>query len=189
LVALSLQLRAVEACPPVEARALKQQISKIIDGLAAVSKEVQEISRGIHPAILSNGGLGPALKALARRSAVPVKLQVSVDRRLPDSAEVAAYYIVAESLTNAAKYARASQIDVRAEIHSEDLHLAIRDDGVGGADTAKGSGLIGLVDRVEACGGTMRIVSEPGNGTSLDASIPIDVKQKGGIEDRTALGG
>ncbi len=78
---------------------------------------------------------------------------------------------------------------MRAEIRSEDLHLAIRDDGIGGADTAKGSGLIGLVDRVEACGGAMTIFSEPGAGTSLDARIPIDVKQQRGIEDRTALGG
>jgi signal transduction histidine kinase len=189
LVALGLQLRAVQARPPVEARAFEQQISKIVDGLTAVSKEVQEISRGIHPAILSNGGLAPALKALARRSTVPVTLHVSVDRRLPDSAEVAAYYIVAEVLTNAAKHALASQVNVRAEIRSEDLHLAIRDDGIGGADTAKGSGLIGLVDRVEACGGAMTIFSEPGAGTSLDARIPIDVKQQRGIEDRTALGG
>jgi len=189
LVALGLQLRAVQARPPVEARAFEQQISKIVDGLTAVSKEVQEISRGIHPAILSNGGLAPALKALARRSTVPVTLHVSVDRRLPDSAEVAAYYIVAEALTNAAKHAQASQVNVRAEIRSEDLHLAIRDDGIGGADTAKGSGLIGLVDRVVACGGAMTIFSEPGAGTSLDARIPIDVKQQRGIEDRTALGG
>jgi signal transduction histidine kinase len=189
LVALGLELRAVQAGPPVEARALDQQISNIVDGLTAVSKEIQEVSRGIHPAILSNGGLGPALKALARRSTVPAELQVSVDGRLPDSAEVAAYYIVAEALTNAAKHAQASQVNVRVEIRSEDLHLAIRDDGIGGANTAKGSGLIGLVDRVEACGGAMRIVSEPGAGTSLDARIPIDVKQQWGIEDRTALGG
>jgi signal transduction histidine kinase len=185
LVALGLELRAMAAGPPVEAGAFEQQISRIVDGLTAVSKEVQEISRGIHPAILSNGGLGPALKALARRSTVPVELDVSVDRRLPDPTEVAAYYIVAEALTNAAKHARASQVNVRAEIRSEDLHLAIRDDGVGGADTAKGSGLIGLVDRVEACGGTLRIVSQPGAGTALDARIPIDVTQQRGIEPNT----
>ena len=112
LVALGLELRALAAGPPVEARALEQQISKIVDGLTAVSKEVQEISRGIHPAILSNGGLGPAPKALARRSTVPAELQVSVDQWLPDSAEVAAYYIVAEALTNAAKHAQASQVNV-----------------------------------------------------------------------------
>jgi PAS domain S-box-containing protein len=185
LVALGLELQAVAACPPVEARALQQQISNIVDGLTAVSKEVQEISRGIHPAILSNGGLGPALKALARRSTVPVKLHVSVDRRLPDSAEVAAYYVAAEALTNAAKHAQASQVHVHVEIRSEELHLTIRDDGIGGADIAKGSGLIGLVDRVGACGGAMRIVSQPGAGTSLDARIPVDVNQQRGIEPNT----
>ena len=188
LVALGLELRAMEAGLPEQACALEEQISTIVDGLTAVSKEIQEISRGIHPAILSNGGLGPALKALARRSTIPAELNVTVDRRLPDSTEVAAYYIVAEALTNAAKHARATQINVRAEIRSDHLHLVIRDDGIGGADTAKGSGLIGLVDRVEACGGTMRIVSEPGAGTSLDAKIPIDVNRQWGIDDRTALG-
>src|SRR6476660_7695827 len=173
LVALGLELRALTTRPPVEARALEQQISNIVDGLTAVSKEVQEISRGIHPAILSNGGLGPALRALARRSTVPAELDVSVDRRLPDSTEVAAYYIVAEALTNAAKHARATQVNVRAEIRGDHLHLTIGDDGIGGANVAKGSGLIGLVDRVEACGGTMTILSESGAGTSLDARIPI----------------
>jgi PAS domain S-box-containing protein len=182
LVALGLELRALAAGPPAEAHGLERRISKIVDGLAAVSKEVQEISRGIHPAILSNGGLGPALKALARRSTVPVELHVTVDRRLPDSAEVAAYYIVAEALTNVAKHARASQVNVRAEIRGGELHLTIQDDGIGGADTAKGSGLIGLADRVEACGGATRIVSEPGAGTSLHARIPIDAQLLRGIE-------
>jgi PAS domain S-box-containing protein len=185
LVALALELRTVQAGLPEQACALEEQISTIVDGLTVVSKEIQEISRGIHPAILSNGGLGPALKALARRSTVPAELHVSVDRRLPDSAEVAAYYIVAEALTNAAKHAQASQVNVRAEIRSEHLHLTIRDDGIGGADTAKGSGLIGLVDRVEACGGAMRIFSEPGAGTSLDARIPIDVTHQRGFEPNT----
>jgi PAS domain S-box-containing protein len=187
LVALGLDLRAVEARPPADPHALKQRISKIVDGLTTVSKEIQEISRGIHPAILSSGGLEPALKELARRSSVPAEMRVSVDRRLPDSAEVAAYYIVAEALTNAAKHAHASQVNVHAEIRCEELHLTIRDDGIGGADTAKGTGLIGLVDRVEACGGAMRIVSEPGAGTSLAARIPIDAQQRRGIGDR-ALG-
>jgi signal transduction histidine kinase len=185
LVALALELRTVQAGLPEQACALEEQISTIVDGLTVVSKEIQEISRGIHPAILSNGGLGPALKALARRSTVPAELDVSVDRRLPDSTEVAAYYIVAEALTNAAKHARATQVNVRAEIRGDHLHLAIGDDGIGGADTAKGSGLIGLVDRVEACGGTMTILSESGAGTSLDARIPIDVTQQWGIEPNT----
>jgi signal transduction histidine kinase len=113
------------------------------------------------------GGLGPALKALGRRSAVPVELDLGVDRRLPDSVEVAAYYVVAEALTNTAKYARASVVNVCVEAKDANLRLVIRDDGIGGADAAKGCGLTGLVDRVEALGGTMAIASHARSGTSL----------------------
>jgi signal transduction histidine kinase len=137
---------------------------------------VQEISRGIHPAILSKGGLGPALKALARRSAVPVELVLGVDRRLPEPAEVAAYYVVAEALTNAAKHARASAVSVCAEAEGVTLHLSIRDDGIGGADSAKGSGLTGLIDRVEALGGRMQVMSPPGSGTSMRVTIPPKIE-------------
>ena len=176
LVTLGLQLRAAETSVPAELRSLKEQISDVVDGLVGVSEEVQEISRGIHPAILSKGGLGPALKTLGRRSTVPVELDLAVDRRLPESAEVAAYYVVAEALTNAAKHARASQVTVRAEAGDANLHLSIRDDGIGGADSAKGSGLTGLIDRVEAVGGKMAISSQPGSGTSLLVEIPVEVR-------------
>ena len=138
LVSLGLQLRAAEACVPAELQPLKEQISRLVTTVAGVSEEVQEISRGIHPAILSRGGLGPALKSLARRSAVPVKLDVGVDRRLPESAEVAAYYVVAEALTNVAKHARASEVNVCADTEGANLRLSIRDDGVGGADSGQG---------------------------------------------------
>ena len=180
LVSLGLQLRIAEASVPSELQPLKEQISDVVDGLVGVSEEVQEISRGIHPAILSKGGLGPALKTLARRSTVPVELDLAVDRRLPESAEVAAYYVVAEALTNAAKHARASQVTVRVQAEDANLHLAIRDDGIGGADSAKGSGLTGLIDRVEALGGTMAISSPPGSGTSLLVEIPVEV-QRGAV--------
>jgi signal transduction histidine kinase len=176
LVSLGLELRTAEASVPTDLHPLKKQISDIVSGLAEVSKEVQEISRGIHPAILSNGGLGPALKALARRSAVPVELDLGVDRRLPDSAEVAAYYVVAEALTNATKHARASVVKVCVEAEGANLHLSIRDDGIGGTDAAKGSGLTGLVDRVEALGGTMAIASHARSGTSLVVKIPLDIQ-------------
>src|ERR1700722_5781034 len=176
LVTLGLQLRAAETSVPAELGSLKEQISDVVDGLVGVSEEVQEISRGIHPAILSKGGLGPALKTLGRRSTVPVELDIAVDRRLPESAEVAAYYVVAEALTNAAKHARASQVTVRAEAEDANLHLSIRDDGIGGADSAKGSGLTGLIDRVEAVGGKMAISSQPGSGTSLLVEIPVEVR-------------
>jgi signal transduction histidine kinase len=150
------------------------QVSDIVTGLRGVSEDLQEISRGIHPAILSRGGLGPALKTLARRSAVPVELHLGIDRRLPDSAEVAAYYVVAEALTNAAKYAQASAVRVDVEADGANLRLSISDDGIGGADPHKGSGLIGLVDRVEALAGQLRISSLVGSGTSLLATIPVD---------------
>ncbi len=141
LVSLALQVRTVEASVPLERPDLKEQMSDIVKDLTGVSEELQELSRGIHPAILSRGGLGPALKTLARRSAVPVELHLAVDRRLPESAEVAAYSVVAEALTNSAKHAQASQVDVTVDVQAAALHLLIRDDGVGGADTGRGSGL------------------------------------------------
>jgi signal transduction histidine kinase len=176
LVSLGLEMRTAEASVPPELHSVKEQISHLVEGLAGVSEDLQEISRGIHPAILSRGGLGAALKTLARRSAVPVELDVGVDRRLPGPVEVAAYYVVAEALTNAAKHAQASEITVRVEAEGANLHLLIRDDGLGGADTAKGSGLTGLVDRVEALGGQMTISSQPGRGTSLLVKIPLELQ-------------
>nr|EJI94396.1 histidine kinase-, DNA gyrase B-, and HSP90-like ATPase family protein [Rhodococcus sp. JVH1] len=160
---------------PSEQVGVKEQISDIVLGLVGVSADLQEISRGIHPAILSKGGLGPALKSLARRSAVPVDLDVDLglDARAPESTEVAAYYVVAESLTNAAKHARASEVDLRVRTAGGNLELSIRDDGIGGADPAQGSGLIGLRDRVEALGGQIEITSHAGNGTSLLVTIPL----------------
>jgi signal transduction histidine kinase len=175
LVSLGLKLRTAEASVPPELPTLRDQIADIVTGLTGVSKDLQETSRGIHPAILSKGGLGPALKTLARRSTVPVELRVDVDRRLPDSAEVGAYYLVAEALTNAAKHAEASEVRVRVEADAASLRVSIRDDGVGGADSRKGSGLVGLTDRVEALGGRLQISSVAGHGTSLTAAIPLDV--------------
>jgi signal transduction histidine kinase len=173
LVSLGLEMRTAEASVPPELHSFKDQISHLVTGLTGVSEDLQEISRGIHPAILSKGGLGPALKTLARRSAVPVELDVGVDRRLPDSIEVGAYYIVSEALTNAAKHARASVVKVGIETEGANLLLSIRDDGIGGADAAKGSGLIGLTDRVAALGGTLTVISPPGQGTSLQAELPL----------------
>jgi signal transduction histidine kinase len=174
LVSLGLELRTAEADVPPELVPLKERISRLVASVAGVSKDLQELSRGIHPAILSKGGLGPALKTLARRSDVPVELDLAVDRRLTESVEVAAYYVVAEALTNTAKYARASVVRVRVDTRPERLHLSIEDDGIGGADTANGSGLIGLTDRVEAIGGQLTISSPPGSGTSLLVTIPFE---------------
>jgi signal transduction histidine kinase len=161
---------------PPDLQPLKEQISQLVTSVVGISKDLQELSRGIHPAILSKGGLGPALKTLARRSAVPVELDLGVDRRLPEPVEVAAYYVVAEALTNAAKHARASAVNVRVDTEADSLHLSIRDDGIGGADAGKGSGLIGLTDRVEAIGGKMTVSSQPRWGTSLLVTIPLEVQ-------------
>jgi signal transduction histidine kinase len=173
LVSLGLQLRSVEASLPPEIGSVRDQLADIVDGLTGLSQDLQEISRGIHPAILSRGGLGPALKTLARRSSVPVELRVGVDQRLPDSVEVAAYYIAAESLTNAAKHAQATEVSVGVDTDGLNLRLSIRDDGIGGADFGRGSGLTGLRDRAEALGGRLEVSSPIGTGTSLLATIPL----------------
>jgi signal transduction histidine kinase len=176
LVSLGLELRGVEAAVPPELPALKMQISNMVSGLAGISEDLQEIARGIHPAILSKGGLGPALNTLARRSGVPVKLDLRLNRELVESAEVAAYYVVAEALTNAAKHARATEVTVCVEVDGANLRLSIQDDGIGGAHAGKGSGLAGLTDRVEALGGQIEIASHTGNGTSLLVEIPLGVQ-------------
>jgi signal transduction histidine kinase len=172
LVSLGLELRAAEAMVPAGADDLREQLSRAASGLVGAVEDLQDLSRGIHPAILSKGGLAAAIKALARRSAVPVEVDVRVDRRLPEPVEVAAYYVVSESLTNAAKHARASLIRVDVDNLDGMVRLAVSDDGVGGADPERGSGLVGLRDRVEAVGGGMAISSPPGGGTALVATMP-----------------
>ena len=146
----------------------------MVDELGSVLDDLREISRGIHPAILAEGGLGPALKTLARRSAIPVELDVQTELRFSEAIELAAYYVVSEALTNAVKHAQASVVQVAAEKQDEMLHLWIRDDGIGGADPGHGSGLIGLKDRVEALGGRISVVSPPGEGTTLHVQLPAD---------------
>jgi signal transduction histidine kinase len=172
LVSLVLDLRAAEAAVPPEEPELRGQLDRVADGLTGALDDLRELSRGIHPAILSEGGLAPALKALARRSTVPVELEVDVQERLPEPVEVAAYYVVSEALANAAKYAQASVTQVRAEARDGHLHLSVHDDGVGGAAPGQGSGLVGLADRVEALGGTIRVESPAGRGTSLQIDLP-----------------
>jgi signal transduction histidine kinase len=173
LISLALKLRLAQNLVPAERDDLKTELSNLVSGLSSVSTELREISHGIHPAIISRGGLAPALKGLARRSTVPVSLEVAIAPQLPETVEVAAYYVVAEALTNVAKHAQASEVNVRAQTTDADLHLSIADDGIGGADFGKGSGLIGLKDRVEALGGGMHVTSSPGNGTALAITIPL----------------
>jgi signal transduction histidine kinase len=173
IVSLGLKLRLAEESVPAEFSSLKDELSEAVSGLNDVFKELQEISRGIHPAILATGGLSAAFKTLARRSPVPVSLDLAFDSRLPESVEVAAYYVVAEALTNAAKHANASEVNVRARVDEQWLSLYISDDGIGGADSGKGSGLIGLKDRIEVLGGRMRVASPSGGGTTLDITLPV----------------
>ena len=123
---------------------------------------------------MSEAGLGPALEALARRSAVPVELDLNLGPRLGEHVEAAGYYVASEALANAAKHARASVIEVRADGRDGALALSIRDDGIGGADPGRGSGIIGLKDRVEALGGTISVLSPPGHGTTLHVQLPAD---------------
>jgi signal transduction histidine kinase len=170
LVSLGLQLRLAREVVPAELRELETQIVRVADELGGVVEDLREIARGIHPAILSEGGLGPALRTLARRAAIAVELDVAAIARLPEPIEVAAYYVVSEALTNAAKHAHASVVRVAVEKRDDGLHLSVRDDGAGGA---RGSGLIGLRDRAEALGGSLELSSPPGEGTLISVQLPL----------------
>jgi signal transduction histidine kinase len=173
LVSLTLDLRNVQASIPDTAPELGTELADIADGLVAALDDLREISRGIHPALLAKGGLGPALKALARRSPVPVEIDIDIDGRVPDQVEIAAYYVVAEALTNAAKHAQPTAMWIDADVADGHLRLTVRDDGAGGADPARGTGLTGLTDRVEALGGTITVLSPPGEGTTVQVWLPI----------------
>jgi signal transduction histidine kinase len=172
LVSLALELRVAQDTAPADLPELRAAIGQVADGLTEALEELREISRGIHPAILSEGGLGPALRTLVRRSAISVQLQVGTNGRFPEPVEVAAYYVVSEALTNATKHAGASQADVLVDQRDGTLSLSVRDDGAGGADPERGSGLIGLRDRVEALGGSMELSSPLGQGTLIQVSLP-----------------
>lgn len=173
VVSLGLQLRAIQLLVEPDQHRLNEQMSLVAAGLRAVAAELRELSHGMHPAILSRRGLAAAIKGLSRRCAVPVTLDLDIGSRLPEQIEVAAYYVVAEALTNAVKYARASEIAVHASTEDEALRLVVRDNGIGGAGVGSGSGLIGLNDRVEVLGGQFGVVSPPGEGTTLTAIIPL----------------
>jgi signal transduction histidine kinase len=171
LVALSLELGLLEqrfAGEPAAREALDQARREVTESL----RELRELANGIHPAVVTGHGLAVALKTLAARAQVPVRLTVDLDGRLPERQEVAAYYVVSESLTNVAKYARAGSAAVEVRHSDGRLLVEIIDDGIGGADTRSGSGLRGLADRVEALGGRLRIWSPVGGGTRVEAEIP-----------------
>jgi len=174
LVSLALDLRAAEAIAQSGAGEVAQQLDRVSAGMDDVLQDLREIARGLHPAILAESGLQPALKTLARRSAVSVRLDIQVDRRLPEPVETAAYYTVAEALTNIAKHACAATTDIEVTESDGVLHIHIRDDGRGGADFTHGTGLFGLKDRAEALGGHLELHSPPGAGTTLDTTLPLN---------------
>ena len=173
LVSLALQLREAQAVLPPGAAEAVQRLDWAVAEVTGVLEELQEIGRGLHPAILTEGGLRPALRALARRSVVPVVLDVRMPGRLPEPVETAAYYAVAEALTNTAKHADASAAKVEVAVGEGVLRVSVRDDGCGGAGFGRGSGLVGLKDRVEALGGRIRLDSPPGAGSALNIALPL----------------
>jgi signal transduction histidine kinase len=173
LVSLGLELRMAHATVPAELPELRTQISQIANELTGAVEELREIARGIHPAILSEGGLGAALRTLARRVPIPVEVDIRTDTRPADRIEVAAYYVASEALTNTTKHAHAATAHITVDQRDTLLHLSIRDDGVGGADPTRGTGLIGLRDRVQALGGSIEVSSPPGAGTTILVQLPL----------------
>ncbi len=175
LVAVSLALneaRAIARSADTQAT-LGDHLDALASELAAAIRELRELARGIHPAILEHEGLAPAVAGLARRASVPVEVQVEVPERLPAVVESTAYFTIAEALTNMQRYAQASQVRIRAVSDDHHLEIEVEDDGVGGADPGRGSGLRGLTDRVTALGGQLTVASQVDGGTIVRASIPI----------------
>jgi signal transduction histidine kinase len=180
IVTLSLMLRGVQDKVPDGLADVRADIDQVSDGLAGALEELRDLSRGLHPAILSDAGLGPALRSLARRSALPVRVEMEDTGRLADSQEVTAYYVASEAFANAAKHARASAVHILVTTADGWLIVRVSDDGVGGADASRGSGLAGLRDRVEAVGGVMALDSPAGSGTVLTVRLPLEARSPAG---------
>jgi PAS domain S-box-containing protein len=174
LVALGLDLQSVRAGIPAELVDAHAGLERIVGDLEAVLEDVREISRGLHPALLSQAGLGRSLRALTRNFPIPVKLDVSISERPSESIEIAVYYVISEALANAVKHAHASGISVALWASGSAIRATIEDDGVGGAKATAGSGLVGLIDRVEALGGRLTLDSPPGAGTAISIELPLD---------------
>src|SRR5262249_32016376 len=175
LIALGLDIAALRASVPEGQGDLDANLERPEGEVDEVLGEVRELSRGLHPGLLSRQGLGPSLRALARRSALPISLEVDLPERPPEPVETATYFVVSEALTNAVKYAQASYLTVSISVDESNLHATISDDGVGGAEpgAGAGSGLIGLVDRVNALGGQFQLESPPGGGTAISIELPL----------------
>jgi signal transduction histidine kinase len=172
LVALALDLRLARSKLDKDPTAAGQLLDASIAELSQATEELRELARGIHPALLTDRGLGAALDALAARAPLPVELGKVPDERLPEAVEAAAYFVVAEALTNVAKYAAATHAEVSVERSNGALLVEVRDDGVGGADPAAGSGLRGLADRLAALDGRLQVESPGGRGTLVRAEVP-----------------
>jgi signal transduction histidine kinase len=170
LVILALMLSGIRDRVPADVRA---DVDEVRHELAATREELRDLSQGVHPSILVEVGLGAAIRALARRSPLPVRVHLRAGDKLPGSAEITAYYVAAEAFTNAAKHAHASAVDIVIEEADGTLTVQVRDDGVGDADASRGSGLTGLRDRVEAVGGSMTLDSPAGVGTVLTVLLPV----------------
>ncbi len=183
VVALGLSLRAVRAGTslPREVQAGLDEVTRDLEG---VLEEIRVFSQGLHPALLSRSGLGPSLRALGRRSPIPVTIDIVKGLRLPAPVEIAVYYVVSEALANAAKHPRATEVRVSLTSDETLVRASVADDGVGGATLATGSGLIGLVDRVEALGGRLALDSLPGRGTTISIELPLAAH---GTEETLAL--
>ena len=173
LVSLALTLRLARERSGTAPDAVAELLDGAAEDVALALEELRELARGIHPAILTERGLRPALESVAERSSFPVELAALPQERLPKPIEAAVYYVVCEALANVAKYAQASAATVAVVANDGRVIVEISDDGVGGADAAKGSGLRGLTDRVEALDGTLEVESEPAGGTHLRAEIPL----------------
>ena len=170
LVTQAMMLSGIRDQVPADVRA---EVDEVRDELAATRQELRDLCQGVHPTILTEVGLGAAIRALARRSPLPVRAQVRAGGRLPGPCEITAYYVAAEAFTNAAKHAGASAVDILIEEAGGTLTVQVRDDGAGGADASRGSGLTGLRDRVEAVGGSMTVDSPAGAGTVLTVLLPV----------------
>jgi signal transduction histidine kinase len=173
LVSLALQLRMVEGSFEGNPTRARQDLAEAREQLKYALDELRELARGIHPAILTDGGLARALSALAHRAPLPVEINDVPDERLPEPVEAAAYYLIAEAITNVAKHANATHVAVSVRRDDGRVLVRVADDGVGGADPGAGSGLHGLADRVEALHGHLSVDSPPGGGTRLEARIPV----------------
>jgi signal transduction histidine kinase len=174
LVSLALELQLLRTALRRDPEAAESLVMTAEDDLKQALAELRELARGLHPAVLSDRGLAAALQALAERASVPVTLTRIPDARWPDPIEAAMYYVVAEAITNVAKYAHATQAYVAVERSHGIATVVVSDDGIGGAQPGAGSGLVGLTDRVEALGGRLRLESPPGRGTRLSAEIPCE---------------